>query len=127
MRRWGDRKTNRVGSRNKTYGNGFFLSTLEIKIIITVIKITPENPVLWTGMKGVSAKGRKKSNQMLKRVQNDKRVWFSVFVIPNLFRDLGFGFKNSGFKAPPCGRGSLLLSRACQSAQVNPPADRASA
>jgi hypothetical protein len=24
------------------------------------IKITPENPVLWTGMKGVSAKGRKK-------------------------------------------------------------------
>jgi putative transposase len=22
------------------------------------IKITPENPVLWTGMKGVSAKGR---------------------------------------------------------------------
>jgi len=30
------------------------------------------------------------------------------FVIPNLFRDLGFGFKNLGFKAPPCGRGSLL-------------------
>jgi hypothetical protein len=25
------------------------------------IKITPENPVLWTGMKRVSAKGRKKS------------------------------------------------------------------
>ena len=24
------------------------------------IKIAPENPVLWTGMKGVSAKGRKK-------------------------------------------------------------------
>ena len=23
------------------------------------IKIAPENPVLWTGMKGVSAKGRK--------------------------------------------------------------------
>src|SRR4030066_1803767 len=38
------------------------------------IKITPENPVLWTGMKGVSAKGRKKLNQMLKRVQHDNRV-----------------------------------------------------
>jgi hypothetical protein len=31
------------------------------------IKIAPENPVLWTGMKGVSAKGRKNLNQMLKR------------------------------------------------------------
>jgi hypothetical protein len=47
------------------------------------IKITPENPVLWTGMKGVSAKGRKNLNQMLKRVQHDKRVWASPFVIPN--------------------------------------------
>jgi hypothetical protein len=28
---------------------------------------------------------------------------FTVFVIPNLIRDLGLGFK-----APPCGRGSLL-------------------
>ena len=33
----------------------------------TFIKIAPENPVLWTGMKGVSAKGRKNLNQMLKR------------------------------------------------------------
>jgi hypothetical protein len=32
-----------------------------------IIKITPENPALWTGMKGVSAKGRKNLNQMLKR------------------------------------------------------------
>jgi hypothetical protein len=46
----------------------FEIDTLEF------IKITPENPVLslrleteWTGMKGVSAKGRKKLNQMLKR------------------------------------------------------------
>ena len=31
------------------------------------IMIAPENPFLWTGMKGASAKGRKKSNQMLKR------------------------------------------------------------
>jgi len=48
-------------------------------------------------MKGVSAKGRKKSNQMLKRVQHDESVWFSVFVIPNLFRDLGFGFELFSF------------------------------
>jgi hypothetical protein len=33
----------------------------------SIIKITPENPVLWTGMKGVSAKDRKNLNQMLKR------------------------------------------------------------
>ncbi|PIV24298.1 MAG: hypothetical protein COZ69_00040 [Deltaproteobacteria bacterium CG_4_8_14_3_um_filter_45_9] len=58
-------------------------------------------------MKGVSAEGRKKLNQMLKRV-HDNRVWFSFFVIPNLFRDLGF--KNLGFKAPPLyGWGSLLM------------------
>ena len=31
------------------------------------IKIGPENTVLWTGMKGVSAKSRKSLNQMLKR------------------------------------------------------------
>jgi hypothetical protein len=35
------------------------------------IKIAPENPVLWTGMKGASAKGRKRFNEMLKRVQHD--------------------------------------------------------
>jgi hypothetical protein len=61
------------------------------------IKSTPENPVLWTGMKGASAKGRKKPNQMLKPVQHDKRVWFSVFVIPNLVRDLGLGFESFRF------------------------------
>ena len=48
-------------------------------------------------MKGVSAKGRKKPNQMLKRVQHDKRVCFSVFVIPNLVRDLGLGFESFRF------------------------------
>jgi hypothetical protein len=70
------------------------------------IKTAPENPVLWAGMKGVSAEGRKKLSEMLKRVQHDNSVWFSFFVIPNLFRDLGF--KNFGFKAPPCRRGSLV-------------------
>jgi hypothetical protein len=60
------------------------------------IKITPENPVLWTGMKGVSAEGRKKLNLVLKRL-HDNRVWFSFFVIPNLFRDLGFWFREFGF------------------------------
>jgi hypothetical protein len=76
------------------------------KRIFPFIKTAPENPVLWAGMKGVSAEGRKKLSEMLKRVQHDNSVWFSFFVIPNLFRDLGF--KNFGFKAPPCRRGSLL-------------------
>jgi len=48
-------------------------------------------------MKGVSAKGRKKLNQMLKQVQHDNMGWLSFFVIPNLFRDLGFGFREFGF------------------------------
>jgi hypothetical protein len=34
---------------------------------LNFIKIAPENPVLRTGMKGVSAKSRKNLNQMLKR------------------------------------------------------------
>jgi hypothetical protein len=64
-----------------------------------IIKIAPENPILWTGFSGVSAKGRENFNQMLKqacpeeilnqvqndtfRVQHDNRVWLSLFVIPN--------------------------------------------
>ena len=35
--------------------------------LLPLLEIAPENPVLWTGMKGVSAKGRKNLNQMLKR------------------------------------------------------------
>ena len=70
---------------------------------LVFIKITPENPILWTGMKGVSAKGRKKPNQMLKRVQHDKSVWFSVFVIPNqvlnLIQDLRFQDLSLGFES----------------------------
>jgi hypothetical protein len=31
------------------------------------IKIAPENPVLWTGMKGASGENRKQANQMLKQ------------------------------------------------------------
>jgi hypothetical protein len=42
---------------------------------IPFIKTAPENPVLWTGMKGASAKGRKNLNQMLKQVQHDNWVW----------------------------------------------------
>jgi hypothetical protein len=36
--------------------------------------------------------------------------WFGsgLDVIPNLFRDHGFRFREFGFKAPPSGRGSLL-------------------
>ena len=41
-----------------------------------VIKIALENPVLRTGMKDAPAEGRKKTNQMLKQVQHDMRVWF---------------------------------------------------
>jgi hypothetical protein len=36
--------------------------------LFAFIKTTPENPVLWTGMKGASAESRKKTNQMLKQV-----------------------------------------------------------
>ena len=61
------------------------------------IKTTPENPVLWAGMKGVSAKGRKNLSEMLKQVQHDNWVRLSSCVIPNLFRDLGFGFREFGF------------------------------
>jgi len=31
------------------------------------LKIAPENPVLWTGMKGASARRQKIANQMLKQ------------------------------------------------------------
>jgi hypothetical protein len=48
------------------------------------IKIAPENPVLWTGLKGASAKSRKNLNQMLKRVQHDNRVRVSFFCHPEL-------------------------------------------
>ena len=69
-------------------------------------------------MKGVSAKSRKNLNQMLKRVQHDNRVRVSFFCHPEPgpeassgSKDFGIsvlGFKGLGFKAPPCGRGSLL-------------------
>jgi len=71
-------------------------------------KTASENPILWTGMNDASAKGRKGLGQMLKQVQHDGGVSLSCFVIPNLFRDLGFGLRNLGSKALPCGRGSLL-------------------
>jgi len=65
--------------------------------LLKFIKTASENPVLWTGMKDASAKGRKDFNQMLKQVQHDNGVWISCFVIPNLFRDLGFWFREFGF------------------------------
>jgi hypothetical protein len=72
------------------------------------IKSAPENPVLWTGMKGVSAKNRKNLNQMLKRVQHDNRVRVSFFchpepgpevsnVILNLFQDQDLRISGSRF------------------------------
>ena len=69
-------------------------------------------------MKGASAEGRKKTNQMLKQVQHDMTVWFWSFCHPEPGPELDsgsidfsisfFGFKNLGVKAPTCGRGSLL-------------------
>ena len=44
---------------------------------------------------------------MLKRV-HDKTDFELVFVIPNLFRDLGVGFREFRFNAPPCDQGSLF-------------------
>jgi hypothetical protein len=55
------------------------------------IKIAPENPVLWTGMKGASAEGRKKTNQMLKQVQHDMMVRFWSFCHPELGPELDSG------------------------------------
>jgi hypothetical protein len=55
-------------------------------------------------MKGVFTESTKKANQMLKRIQHDMTGWFQSFVIPNLVRDLGFGYK-----APPCERGDRSL------------------
>jgi hypothetical protein len=43
-------------------------------MFLVFIKITPENPVLWTGMKGMSAKARKNLSEMLKQVQHDNWV-----------------------------------------------------
>jgi hypothetical protein len=48
------------------------------------IKIAPENPVLWTGMKGASADSRGKADQMLKQVQHDITVRFWSFCHPEL-------------------------------------------
>jgi len=60
------------------------------------IKTTPENPVLWTGMKGVSAKVRKNHSEMLKQVQHDKIVWFSPFCHPEPGPELNSGSTISG-------------------------------
>jgi hypothetical protein len=51
---------------------------------LLIIKTAPENPVLWTGMKGASAESRKKVNQMLKQVQHDMTVRFCPFCHPEL-------------------------------------------
>jgi len=50
-------------------------------------------------MKGASAKGKEKVNQMLKRVQHDNWVWFPFSVIPNQVLNLALkqvqGLSNS--------------------------------
>jgi len=59
-----------------------------------LIKITPENPVLWTEIKGVSDESRK--NWMLKRVQHDNSVWFLFFCHPEPGPELDSGSSISG-------------------------------
>jgi hypothetical protein len=59
-------------------------------------------------MKGVSAKGRKKPNQMLKRVQHDKMMWFWFLSSRTWFGISVWVLNHLGSKAPTCGRGSLL-------------------
>jgi len=55
-------------------------------------KIVPENPVLWTGIKGGSAEGRKYANQMLKQVQkHDMTVRFWSFCHPKPGPELDSG------------------------------------
>jgi hypothetical protein len=59
-----------------------------------------------------------RKNKMLKQVQHDNSVSFWFFCHPEPGPELdsgskdfgisGFGLENLGFKAPPCGRGSLL-------------------
>jgi len=58
---------------------------------IRFIEIVSGNPVVWTGMKGASAKGRRKSNQILKRVHHDNRVG-SLFCHPELVSGSRFWF-----------------------------------
>ncbi len=58
---------------------------------IRFIEIACGNPVLWTGLKGTPAKDRRKSNQMLERVQHDNRVG-SFFCHPELVSGSRFCF-----------------------------------
>jgi len=64
--------------------------------VYLIIKITPENPVLWTGMKGASAESRRKTNQMLKQVQHDMTVRFWSFRHPEPSPELNSGSTISG-------------------------------
>jgi len=41
-------------------GNNYSRTNLSVNLFGYFIKIAPENPVLWTEMKGVSAESRKK-------------------------------------------------------------------
>jgi len=59
-------------------------------------------------MKGAPAKGRKNLNQMLKQVQHDMQVWFSSLLSSRTCFGISVLGLEFGFKAPPCGRGSLL-------------------
>ena len=59
-------------------------------------------------MKGASDKGIRKSNQMLKGLQHDSRVGPPFLSSRTCFGISVLVLKACGFKAPPCGRGSLF-------------------
>jgi hypothetical protein len=84
-------------------------------------------------MKGASAEGRKKTNQMLNQVQHDMtvRFWSSCHPEPGPELNSGstisrslFWFKNLGVKAPPCGRGSLINIEKAELKQAGEPVFR---
>jgi len=56
----------------------------QVRCKVRFINIAPENPVLWTGMKGASAESRKKASQIPKQVQHDMTVRFWSFCHPEL-------------------------------------------
>jgi hypothetical protein len=51
----------------------------KLDFVGTFIKIAPKNPVLWTGMKGASAKGRKNWFSIWEKFT---QIWKKVFSKP---------------------------------------------
>jgi hypothetical protein len=82
---------------------------IQTTTLLDFISLPPENPVLWTGMKGVSA-GRRKNNRMLKQVQHDMETWFFSVLSSRTCFGIWILVLELVFKAPPYGRVSLRTS-----------------